>query len=497
MNVHPFDRIRTDRVALRSGLTLARLFASRRALVGTMPVAFAFILMVVLIGFAPASLASSEAAKSGNGELAAEIDEVMSKTYKPDAPGAAVIAIKDGKVVFRKGYGMANLELGVPVKPEMVFRLGSITKQFTAVAILMLAEQGKLSVSDDITKYLPDFPAQGHKITIENLLTHTSGVKNYTALPEWLPLWRKDMSLSELIALFKDKPLDFAPGEKWSYSNSGFVLLGAIIEKVSGQSYEDFLQKQIFGPLGMTHTFYDHTDRLIPGRVEGYSKRGDYFINCAYLSMTQPYSAGSLASSVDDLAIWDEALYTEKLVKQESLRRAWVTFHLNDGKPTNYGYGWGISSLDGHPVIAHNGGINGFATSEMRIPDIHGYVAVLTNSDSAEEGPDDAAAKIALALLGHPYREPAPIVLSAAALDKYVGSYKIEDGPTAVVTREGTKLFLAVGRKTEIIPASETEFYSKSSMSRYVFTRDSSGAVTGLTLKTVMGIEVSAAKSAK
>src|SRR5580704_5855973 len=198
----------------------------------------------------------AQPARSGgpaNGDLTAAIDDIMSKTYKPDHPGAAVIAVKDGKVVFRKGYGMANLELGVPIRPEMVFRLGSITKQFTTVAILMLAEQGKLSVTDEIT--------------IENLLTHTSGVKNYTSLPEWLPLWRKDMTVTDLIALFKDKPLDFAPGEKWSYSNSGYILLGAIIEKVSGQKYEDFIEKRIFAPIGMTHSFYDHTDRLIPGRV--------------------------------------------------------------------------------------------------------------------------------------------------------------------------------------------------------------------------------------
>jgi D-alanyl-D-alanine carboxypeptidase len=442
----------------------------------------------------------AQPARSGgpaNGDLTAAIDDIMSKTYKPDHPGAAVIAVKDGKVVFRKGYGMANLELGVPIRPEMVFRLGSITKQFTTVAILMLAEQGKLSVTDEITKYLPDFPTQGHKITIENLLTHTSGVKNYTSLPEWLPLWRKDMTVTDLIALFKDKPLDFAPGEKWSYSNSGYILLGAIIEKVSGQKYEDFIEKRIFAPIGMTHSFYDHTDRLIPGRVQGYSKDKDGFVNCAYLSMTQPYSAGSLASSVDDLALWDQALYTEKLVKQESLKRAWTTFHLNNGKPTNYGYGWGISLLDRHPVIAHDGGINGFATSGLRLPEIHGYVAVLTNLDSAETGPDDAAAKIALLLLGNPYKEPTPIDLPAGAIDRYVGRYQLEDGPMIAVTKEDGKLFITLGHKVEIIPMSETGFFSKGSMNRLEFTRDDLGAVTGLKLKTVMGIEMAATKSNK
>jgi D-alanyl-D-alanine carboxypeptidase len=352
-------------------------------------------------------------------------------------------------------------------------------------------------VTDEITKYLPDFPTQGHKITIENLLTHTSGVKNYTSLAEWMPLWRKDMTVTELIALFKDKPLDFAPGEKWSYSNSGYILLGAIIEKASGQKYEDFIEKQVFTPIGMTHSFYDHTDRLIPGRVEGYSKGNDGFVNCTYLSMTQPYAAGSLVSSVDDLALWDQALYTEKLVKQESLKRAWTTFHLNNGKPTNYGYGWGISLLDGHPVIAHDGGIFGFATSGMRIPEINGYVAVLTNLDSSETGPDDAVAKIALLLLGNPSKEPTPIELPAGAIDRYVGRYQLEDGPMVPVTKEDGKLFIVLGHKVQIIPASETEFFSKGSMNHIAFIRDASGTVTGFKLQTVMGIEMAATRSNK
>src|SRR5262245_36905600 len=173
-------------------------------------------------------------------DLETAINEVLEKSFKPNEPGAAVIVVKDGRVIFRKGYGMANLELGVPVEPDMIFRIGSVTKQFTAVAILMLAEQGKLSLNDEITKFLPEYPTQGHKITVEHLLTHTSGIKSYTGLPEWRPLWRKDVTMRELIDLFKDKPMEFAPGERWNYNNSAYVLLGAIIEKVSGQSYADF-----------------------------------------------------------------------------------------------------------------------------------------------------------------------------------------------------------------------------------------------------------------
>ena len=235
-------------------------------------------------------------AQNGNEALATAIDTLMSSNFSPQEPGASVIVVKDGKVIFRKGYGLANVELGVAVEPDMIFRIGSITKQFTAVAILMLEEQGKLSVKDEITKYFPDYPTQGKKITVEHLLNHTSGIKSYTSLPEWLPQWRKDFKVDELIALFKDKPMDFAPGDSWSYNNSAYFLLGAIIEKASGQSYADFVEKHIFAPLGMKHSFYDNTERLITRRVAGYSKKGNDFVNCAYLSMSQPYAAGSLIS---------------------------------------------------------------------------------------------------------------------------------------------------------------------------------------------------------
>lgn len=182
----------------------------------------------------------------------------------------------------------------VPVAPEMVFRLASITKQFTAVAVLMLVQEDKVALSDEITRFLPAFPTQGQTITVEHLLTHTAGVKNYVDMPELPNVWRKDMTLDDLIGLFQDQPLGFAPGEQWAYSDSGYVLLGAIIEKVSGMSYAEFIQQRIFTPLGMTHSYYDHTAQIIPGRVAGYARGADGFVNAPYLSMSLPYAAGAL-----------------------------------------------------------------------------------------------------------------------------------------------------------------------------------------------------------
>lgn len=457
------------------------------------------ILSLVLLISSSALLAPAQPARVSDANLATSINAMLEKTYRSDAPGAAVIVVREGKVLFRKGYGKANLELGVPVEPDMIFRLGSVTKQFTAVAVLMLAEQGKLSLDDDITKFLPDYPTKEQKITIEQLLSHTSGIKSYTSLPEWFSQWRKDIPLGELIALFKDKPMDFAPGERWAYSNSAYVLLGAVIEKASGQTYREFIEKNIFAPLGMTHSFYDDTARVIPRRVTGYSKSGDVHINAAYLSMTQPHAAGALISSVDDLAVWDAALYTNKLVKQETLKRAWTPVKLSDGKPTRYGYGWATSSYEGHRIIEHGGGINGFATDALRLPDERIFVAVLTNRDYGDPGPSEVAFEIAAITLGKPYRGPIAIKLAPDALDKYVGVYRIDREEEAVIRREGEKLFAQFPQsgKVEIIPSSTTEFSLKGSRNRLSFTWDATALVSGFVLTGSYSPDQAATKTTK
>jgi len=441
----------------------------------------------------------AQSAGASGKDLAIVINDTLTQTYKPSEPGASVVVVKDGKVIFRKGYGMANLELGVPVEPDMIFRLGSVTKQFTAVAILILAEQGKLSLDDEITKFLPDYPAKTQRVTVEQLLTHTSGIKSYTSLPEWLLIWRKDTELNDLIGLFKDKPSDFAPGERWSYNNSGYVLLGAIIEKVSGQSYQDFVEKNIFQRLGMAHSFYDNTARVIPRRVTGYSKGKDGYINAPYLSMTQPHAAGALVSSVDDLALWDAALYTDKLVKQETLKRAWTPAKLTNGKPTHYGFGWAINSYEGHTVIEHGGGINGFSTYALRMPEDRVFVAVLTNKDSGGPGPARVVLKIAALTVGKPYREPTVINLGPSVLDSYIGVYQLNEKEEAIIRREGEKLFVSFpgAGKTEINPSSETEFFIKDSRSRLNFTRNAGGLVTGFVLTGSSGPDQEATKTTK
>ncbi|MCA1760767.1 MAG: beta-lactamase family protein, partial [Bacteroidales bacterium] len=248
-----------------------------------------------------------------------QFDKILSEQNFENSPGFAVLVAKNDEVIYRKAFGYANLELDVPMKPEHIFRIGSITKQFTACAILKLEEEGKLSLQDDITKFIEDYPTHGHTITIEHLLTHTSGIKSYTSMKSWdAEMRKKDFSPEEMIDFFKNQPMDFAPGEEFRYNNSAYFLLGYIIEKASGKTYEEYLQEALFEPLGMVNSFYGNSSKVIKNRAAGYMKKEDEFINADFLSMTQPYAAGSLLSNVDDLFTWYTAVMNDKVISKEN-----------------------------------------------------------------------------------------------------------------------------------------------------------------------------------
>jgi CubicO group peptidase (beta-lactamase class C family) len=418
------------------------------------------------------------------GGLAHALDSLLTATYRPDQPGAAVIVVKDGRVVHRAGYGLAQLELGVPIRPEMVFRIGSITKQFTAVAILMLAEEGRLGLSDSLTRFLPDYPTQGKRITIEHLLTHTSGIKNYTELSDYRARMRRDVTPTELIAEFKDQLMEFPPGERWKYDNSGYVLLGAVIERVSGMPYADFLRTRIFEPLGMRHTCYDDARRVLPGRVSGYVASGDTFQNSEFLSMSQPYAAGALVSSVDDLALWDAALESGRPVSRKWLDRAWTEAVLADGHPTGYGFGWEIGTHQGHRLVQHNGGISGFRSEVLSLPDDHVFVAVLANNQISATRPEDIALQLASLAAGLPERPPVAIALTAEALAAYEGEYQLAPTFSIRIFHEGEHLMeQATGQSAlEIFPRSPSLFFIKAVNAEIEFTLDHAGKATGLIL---------------
>ena len=388
-----------------------------------------------------------------------------------------MIVVRNGEVVLRKGYGLANVELGVPIEPGMVFRLGSVTKQFTAAAVLLLEQDGKLSTEDLIEKHLPGYPVHGHKITIAHLLSHTSGIFNYTSIPGYMPQKvRRDLSTEELVDVFKVQPMDFAPGERWNYSNSGYVLLGAIIEKVSGREYSEFIQERIFDRLGMKSSHYGG-HQLIPGRVAGYGWDGSGYVNAPYLSMTQPHAAGSLLSTVDDLARWDQALQGHELLTEKSYRKMTARFVLNDGEPAGYGFGFALGSLKGHQTVGHGGGIFGFSTYAMRIPDANAYLAILTNRTGQTPSPGFAANTIAAHLIGKPYPSFKPIELDESVLANYTGVYDINQRETRTVTLEDGHLFTqrTGGGRSKVIPASGTKFFYQTSHSYFEFVLDEAG----------------------
>jgi CubicO group peptidase (beta-lactamase class C family) len=422
-------------------------------------------------------LASPLAAAPASNE---SLDRYLSKIYPAAEPGAAVLVTQNGKVLLRKGYGMANLEHGVPITPETVFEVGSVTKQFTAAAILMLQERGKLSVQDDLTKYLPDFPTQGKKVTLEDLLHHTSGIPSYTGMAEWIPKMREDLSVDQLIGIFQGKPFEFDPGTKWAYDNSGYVLLGAVIEKVAGKSYERFIEDEIFQPLGMTHSYYGSWTDVIPHRAAGYDKENDHFINTPYLSMTQPYAAGSLMSTVDDLALWDRALTSGTLLKKESLDRAFTSGQLTSGQLTRYGYGWTLHDLAGKRVIEHGGDINGFSCDVLRIPEAGILVVVLTNNTEAALRPDAVTSRIAAHLLGRPLTEGPSLNLDAKAMDEYTGVYRTGD-TTRYVIADGGKLYAQRqgGTRRELWAMDRDTFVYAMANTAVHFHRDAQGKITG------------------
>jgi D-alanyl-D-alanine carboxypeptidase len=426
---------------------------------------------------APAAFAQTDA------KLTQAIDAALTPYIKAGEPGVTVIVTKDGKPIFRKGYGMANIEHGIPLQPEMTLRLGSITKQFTAVAILQLADQGKLAVEDDIRKYLPDYPTKDHTVTIEHLLTHTSGIKSYTSMKGFGAGLRADKTVQEMIDFFKNEPFDFEPGERYAYNNSGYFLLGAIIEKVSGMTYADYVSKHIFEPLGMKNSGYDDPGRIQRGRAEGYTRDKQRQVrNANYMSMTQPYAAGSLYSSVDDLAIWDAAITDGKLLKPETWKRAFTPYQPKKGEPPGYAYGWSVREIQGRPAIEHGGAINGFNTYAVRLPADKIYVAVLGNEDAIEVSRSHLGERVAAIAVGKPYPQRKAIALNEKVLESYVGVYRVDDKATRTITREGNQLYSqrTGARKLPIEPWSETEFFFLGSFTDVRFVKNDKGDVTGM-----------------
>lgn len=347
-----------------------------------MPMERCLAVLALLLSLPPLRAAESKADS---------IDRLMQAYASAGLFQGSVLVADRGEVILQKGYGLANVELNVPNTPETKFRLGSLTKQFTAMLVLQLAAEGKVKLEGRITDYIPEYPkASGERITIHHLLTHQSGIPDFTKA-EFARLSREYFSPIDLVKVFWEKPLDFNPGAKYSYSNSGYFVLGVVIEKVAGKPYEHVLRERILEPLDMRDTGCDHNDVILPQRAAGYSKTPDGLRNAAYIEMSNPFSAGAMYSTVLDLRKWDAALYTEKLVGKKYLDRVFQPA-VTAGQDRAYGYGWTISTwtLPGSKrplrVTEHIGGINGFSSIMARLPEDRHLIVLLANIMGADWG---------------------------------------------------------------------------------------------------------------
>jgi len=390
------------------------------------------------------------------------IEQLVTGIYIDSAPGGAILLSKGGQVIYRHGIGQANLEHEIPITPEMPFRLASLTKPFTATAILMLAEADQLALTDPVTRFLPNYPTSDPPITIEHLLTHTSGIRNYTELPEWWAVHRQDLNVTQLIDLFRSQPSVFIPGTRWAYCNSGYALLGAVIEKASGQEYGRFIEEHIFKPLEMRQSYYEATStRVISKLVSGYSKISDVYTHPEYLSYTQVYAAGGLISSVDDLARWYAALRRGKLISSATLQRMWRPYLLSNGESSCYGYGWIVSAYQEHQVVEHYGLLPGFANYLLALPDDDVLAVVLSNDDSKVNQTERLAFELASRALGEPYQPPTPVTLTREQLKQFAGQYKVQDEIAVTILYEADCLYIqtADGQKLELRPLTPFEFF--------------------------------------
>jgi CubicO group peptidase (beta-lactamase class C family) len=406
---------------------------------------------------------------------AARMDEVVQSYVRDKTFMGAVLVARGPDVILSKGYGSANLEWDIPNTPTTKFRLGSITKQFTAASILLLEERGKLKLDDPIKTHLADAPAAWDKITIFNLLTHTSGIPNFTSLPDYTSLKLTDTPVAKAVMTVRDKPLDFVPGEKMSYSNSGYLVLGHVIERVAGVSYEKFVIDNIFVPLGMKESGYDSNTAIIPRRAAGYAPSPGGPLNAGFIHMSIPHAAGALYSTTADLLRWEQGLFSGKLISAASLAKMTTPFK-ND-----YALGVIVQTTSGRKVVQHGGGIEGFNTFLAYYPDSKVTVAVLANING--QVPTQIATKLADLAHGGVVQltsERKELTLPVATLSKYVGTYEVAPGVNMLIRLIGDHLTtqLTGQQQFPIFAESETKFFLKVVEAQVEFFTDAAGTVT-------------------
>ena len=390
-----------------------------------------------------------------------------------------VLVARGNKIILDKGYGFANLEWGISNSPKTKFRLGSLTKQFTAAAILLLGERGRLDVSDSVMKHMPEAPSQWNAITLFHLLTQTSGIPNFTAFADYVSLKHIPATPDQLVQRFRDKPLEFQPGEKWSYSNSGYVLLGYLIERICGQSYAQFIQQNLFKPLSMVRSGYDSNSAIIQNRASGYAPDRSGLLNADYIHMAVPLSAGGLYSTTWDLLRWQRALFSGKVLSSVALEQ--MTTPFKDA----YAFGLAVRTENGTEVIEHGGGIEGFNAMLAYYPKSKLTVIVLGNVSGS--APQEIADYLGVLALGGNVvlaSERKSIRVDPGTLDRYVGAYRLDPNFSIEITRQEDRLFgQASGQpQFEIFAETDKEYFLKAFGARITFVTGKQGWATELIL---------------
>lgn len=431
--------------------------------------------------FAVAAMVSAIAAQAvvSTEDIRPKVDEYMNARLAAKNVGGSILIAKDGQMIVAKGFGLADVTANTPIYGDTKFRIGSVTKQFTAASILLLQEDGKLNVDDPFCNYMESCPEAWKPVTIRNLATMASGITSFTSLPSFGELRKKDMKPAESIGLVKDLPLKAKPGEVFEYSNTNYIILGMIIEKVSGKTYEQFLTERILKPLDLKNTGYDHGKERLKLSALGYSLKEDAVVPAEVASMMVPFSAGALYSTTGDLYKWNVALHGGKVYKKPETLALMLTSAKND-----YAFGLNVrTDAKGRKRISHGGGIEGFLSEAAYYPNEKLFMAVLVNNDRVPAS--DVIRTLTAIYDGDKYTLPKKrieVKVDAAILDKYVGEYELSPTMKFKFTREANGLVLEpTGQsKAQVYAESETDFFLKVVEASFKFLQDASGNVTGI-----------------
>jgi D-alanyl-D-alanine carboxypeptidase len=431
----------------------------------------------VILGSA-AALVMATTAHAVPADFKAKADELLKRSFAADQPGAAVIVTDDGKVVYKAGQGLADIEAKRPITSATVFRMGSITKQFSAAIMLQLVAEGKVALDDPLSKFLPDYPRPGADATIAQILNHTVGVQSYTNIPGWMVEAKTSRAYTteQMIAEFRDLPAPSKPGEKWEYNNSGYVLVGAVIEKVTGKPWHVNVDERIARPLGLRTIRYGELEGDTPNMAIGYTFADNKVVPAQKIHMSVPHAAGALIGSVEDLAKWNDALHHGKVVRADLYAKMIAPTVMADGKTEDYGFGIAPREVRSRKAVGHGGGIFGFSTDSIYLPKEDLFVAVFTNSDSPAASPGLVMQQLAALAIDDPFPTFTKVALDAKAAEPWVGLYKVKDGERRVFLRDG-KLYTqrTGGQELEAFAAGNGKYYYENSLTWFELKRDAAG----------------------